>query len=102
MKRGIYVLNNFYFPIFSILKIFKEPFLNSLSKVQSSRAHAPQERIASAHRNEDLVQPEIKIIMIINKLIRKRKEKLLDEQWGLKGQWKLEWKPGERQGWREL
>lgn len=30
-------------------------------------------RIASARSNEDLVQPEIKIIMIINKLIRKRK-----------------------------
>ena len=30
-------------------------------------------RIASARSNKDLVQPEIKIIMIINKLIRKRK-----------------------------
>ena len=37
-------------------------------------------RIASARSKEDLGWPEIKIIMIINKLIRKRKEKLLDEQ----------------------
>lgn len=37
-------------------------------------------RTASAHSDEDLGWPEIKMMMVINKLIRKRKEKLLDEQ----------------------
>ena len=33
MKTGMYILSKFYFPIFSILKIFKDPFLNALSEV---------------------------------------------------------------------